>query len=583
MILTFEQVQFVVLKNPNKSYVDQGKEMAKKLMLHLHGKGMDEAIKRVDYFENEDVHKARKDYAVSNKDLFSRLLQQEDMVFTARGGSSYFHLGDNDESTVNQLLDDVRYDLSLRKWIRNFALQAYRCDPMAIIFMEVETATVDQNGRINEPKVYPTYKSIYCIYDYQTTGRRLEYVCFNLSVGECKAYGITDERFKGMTDDAESGYFRIVDDAKDLIVQRKEGTVILTTNITQRNPLPNNWNRTPGFIISDLIQFNDPQLFVSPLDMVIELADCFLNDRSVRDLQKKYHGFSKAIEPLLKCSTCMGATMVMGAPCPSCTPPGADRGTGYKIKTKVSDVARFPLDLMEKGFDWRNFFGYASPDVDGWEKQDTSLDDLEELMEMTYWGTVRMKRPAPGKQGDAITATESKSNDAPKEARLNMTADWAERTENMIADFIGEYWFKGTWKKSSISYGRDYILKTADELMEIYQTMRTKGAPDFSLDEALEKYYRARYQNNPVQQVKYLKMLDVEPFPHITVQVAKTLVTDFTDYNAKLYFGEWSNTVPDAKWVSPSFPPFKLILELKEYVKAKGLKEPAPETKPIPA
>jgi hypothetical protein len=118
-----------------------------------------------------------------------------------------------------------------------------------------------------------------------------------------------------------------------------------------------------------------------------------------------------------------------------------------------------------------------------------------------------MKRPAPGNSGDAITATESKSNDAPKEARLNMTADWAERTENMIADFIGEYWFKGSWKKASISYGRDYILKTADELMDIYQTMRTKGAPDFSLDEALEKFYRARYQNNPVQLVKYLKCL----------------------------------------------------------------------------
>jgi hypothetical protein len=577
MILTFEQVQFIVLKNPNKSYVDSGKEMAKKLMLHLHGKGMDEAVKRVDYFENEDAHNARKEYAISNKDLFSRLLQQEDMVFGARGGSSYFHLGDNDESTMNQLLDDVRYDLSLRKWVRNFALQAYRCDPMSIIFMETETATVNQDGRMNEPKVYPTYKSIYCIYDYQSTGRRLEYVCFGLSVGECKEYGISDERFKELKDDAESDYFRIVDDAKDLIVQKKNGIVILTTNITQPNPLPNNWNKTPGFIISDLIQFNDPQLFVSPLDMVVELADCFLNDRSVRDLQKKYHGFSKAVEPLLKCSTCMGATMVSGAPCPSCTPIGADRGTGYKLKTKVSDVARFPLDLMEKGFDFRNFFGYVTPDVDGWEKQDTSLDDLEELIEMTYWGTVRMKRPQPGNSGDAITATESKSNDAPKEARLNMTADWAERTENMIADFIGEYWFKGFWKQASISYGRDYILKTADELMEIYQTMRTKGAPDFSLDEALEKFYRARYQNNPVQLVRYLKMLDVEPFPHITVQIAKALVTDFNEFNAKLYFGEWSNTVPDAKWISPAFPPAKLILELKEYVKAKGLIEPKPE------
>jgi hypothetical protein len=74
-----------------------------------------------------------------------------------------------------------------------------------------------------------------------------------------------------------------------------------------------------------------------------------------------------------------------------------------------------------------------------------------------------------------------------------MTADWAETTENMIADFIGQYWFEGAWKRSSISYGSDYILKTADELMDTYQTLRTKGAPDFALDEALEKFYQAKY------------------------------------------------------------------------------------------
>jgi hypothetical protein len=585
MILTFEQAQAIILKNPNKEYIDKGKEQATKLMLHLHGLGMDNALEHVSYFENPDVYEARKKYATSNKDLFARLLQQEDMVFSARGGSSYFNLPDSQESQMNEMLDNVRYDLSLRKWVKNFALQAYRADPMGIIMIEAEQPAVDANGQMNDPKAYPTYKSIFSIYDYLSTGRRLEYICFQLCVEEAQQYGITDEDFKGMKGEDSSMYFRIVDDAKDLILKKKDSTVILVTNITQPNPTVNPWKRAPGFVISDLIQFNEPQVFVSPLDFVVELADCFLFDRSVRDLQKKYHGFSKAVEPLLTCSTCAGQGFISGHACPSCAPPGAEKGTGFKMKTKVSDVARFSLDLLEKGsFDFNKIFGYVSPDIKGWEKQDTSLSDIEKLMRCTYWGeTVETKTngPATGQVAQE-TATKTDVNQRPIEARLNITADWAERTESMIADFIGQYWFETGWKKASISYGRDYILKTADELMETYQSMRTKGAPDFTLDEALERFYRARYQNNPVQLAKYLKMLDVEPFPHITVQIAKTLITDFNEYNAKLYFGEWANTVPDAKWISPSFTATKLITELKAYVSAKGLKEPTPEpAKPI--
>jgi hypothetical protein len=327
--------------------------------------------------------------------------------------------------------------------------------------------------------------------------------------------------------------------------------------------------------------FFEPQCFVSPLFLVTELADCFLYDRSVRDLQKKQHGFSKPVEPLLTCGTCLGAKYVEGNPCPSCTPPGGEP-TGFKLKTKPSDVARFPLSVFEGSFDFNRIFGYVSPDIKGWEKQDMSLADLEVLIKSTYWGTAtETKTSGPStSQNQEESATKTNTNQRPVEARLNMTADWAERTESMIADFIGEYWFDN-FKKSSIAYGRDYILKTPDELMEIYQSLRTKGAPDFMLDEALEKYYQAKYQNNPVQLAKYLKMLDVEPFPHINVQVAKTLITDFNEFNCKLYFGEWANTIPDAKWITVKAD--LLRNELREYVAAKGLKEPEPEQKPNPA
>jgi hypothetical protein len=580
MIYTFEQVRDIIVKNPNKKVIDNGRAMCNKYMLHLYGMGLQSAIKHCEYFVNPDLHKVQKEYAVSNQDLFGRLLQQEDMVFTAKGGSSSYSLPDEQERQMNIILDDVSFGLSLRKWIRNFALPAYRCDPMGIIFIEVEQLVVNADGQIvNEPRAYPTYKSIHCIYDYLSNGRKLEYVSFQLTVSEAKAFGIRDEVFKDQKGDEKTQYYRFVDDAKDLIVKQQDNGIALVTNITQRNPLPNEWKRTPAFMISDLIQFYDPQTFVSPLHLVVELADCFLQDRSVRDLQKKYHGFSKPVEPLLNCGTCSGAKYVGGNPCPDCTPAGGEP-TGFKLKTKPADVARFPLSVFESGsFDFNRIFGYVSPDIKGWEKQDMSLSDLEVLMKCTYWGTSTQPKtagPSTG-QGQQETATKTDYNNRPTEARLNMTADWCESTENLIAGFLGEYWFDN-FKKPSIAYGRDYILKTPDELMESYQTLRTKGAPDFALDEALEKYYQAKYQNNPVQLAKYLKMLDVEPFPHISIMQAKGLISDFTDYNAKLYFGEWSNTIPDAKWINTKAD--ALRNELRDYVTAKGIKEPQLEPNP---
>jgi hypothetical protein len=50
---------------------------------------------------------------------------------------------------------------------------------------------------------------------------------------------------------------------------------------------------------------------------------------------------------------------------------------------------------------------------------------------------------------------------------------------------------------------------------------------------------------------------------------ARTVITDFNDYNAKLYFGEWYSTQPDAYILSPVNTPDKLRQELRDFVKRK--------------
>jgi hypothetical protein len=565
-----EQIKNIVIQNQNKGLIDAGKKQADKLMLHLHGVGMEGALNRFDYFENPDLYAERKKYTISNKDLFGRLLQQEDMIFTANGGCSYFGLPDAEEAKMNALISDVRYEMPLRKWMRNFALQAYRADPMGIIFMEVETLTLVDDQPVNTPKTYPTYKSIYSIYDYQPNGRKLEYVCFRLTVGEAKSFGVQDVKLRDRDNSDLSDYYRFVDDEKDVVVFREGENVTEATNM-QQNPVKNPWGKCPAFVLSDLVQFNNPNLFVSPLDLVVELSDCFLNDRSVRDLQKKYHGFSKAVEPLVQCATCEGHGMLGGDPCPDCTPAGYKKGTGKKLKTKVSDVTKFPLEMFSEGsgFDFHKVFGYVTPDIEGWNKQDLSLSELEDTIHRTYWGTSNQTAQQTQKtqNGEQRTATEVSLNNAPREARLNMTADWAESTEALIADFIGQFWFDG-FTSSNIAYGRNYVLETPDELIVKYQDMRTNGAPEPVLDDMLSKYFNALYQNNPVQLTICTKLMNLEPFVHLTVAQCEPLVESELDYVKKLYFGEWRR-----KAVTPDqilkLKPEQLDLMLEEYATEK--------------
>jgi hypothetical protein len=148
-----------------------------------------------------------------------------------------------------------------------------------------------------------------------------------------------------------------------------------------------------------------------------------------------------------------------------------------------------------------------------------------------------------------------------------MTADWAESTEALIADFIGQFWFDG-FTSSNIAYGRNYVLETPDELIVKYQDMRTNGAPEPVLDDMLSKYFNALYQNNPVQLTICTKLMNLEPFVHLTVAQCEPLVESELDYVKKLYFGEWRR-----KAVTPDqilkLKPEQLDLMLEEYATEK--------------
>lgn len=561
-VISFAQIQQIIKLNPNKALISNAKTVANNLMMQVFGVGLKDALPKYDYFESDAIHAERKQGAISNQDLFERILKREEMIFSAQGGVSYYD-GLNPEQTIafDAVLDNIRFNMTIRKWVKEFALNAYRTDPMSVLYIEISP---------DAKQVYPTYKSIACIFDYVTTGRKLEYISFNLTVQDCINFGVVDADFDKMQPNQVTSYYRFVDDGYDWIVKNSDGIV------TEYNKLTNPFNYVPGIITSDLINFQNPSQFNGPLDRVIELAQEFLQDRSIRNLSKKYTGFQKVIEPLLQCGTCNGTGYLSGAACPECTTNRQDKGSGYKLVTKVSDVARFPIDV-DAQFDFKKYFGYIAPDIKTWDKQDTSLNDLENFMVDTYWGTVNRTTTTGPTQGETgldsnKTATQVNEDIKPIYARLNMTADWAEQTENALCTFIGEYLYPDSFKKSARTYGRYYILETPDEIREAYLEAKSKGAPQSTLSELLSKYYHSLYAENKIKLNIALKLMQVEPFVHYTVVQVQTMNAARIDFLCKVYFSEWLATLQENYLVIA--PIEKMSADLLVYANAKATLQP---------
>lgn len=561
-VVPFDQIQQIIKLNPNKELISNARTCANHLMMQVFGTGLDTALPKYNYFESDAIHAERKEGAISNQDLFERILKREEMVFSAQGGVSYYD-GLNPEQTMSfdAVLDNIRYNMTIRKWVKEFALNAYRTDPMSVLFVEVSP-----DGK----QIYPTYKSISCIYDYQTTGRKVEYIAFNMTVSDCISFGVIDETLTDMKQSQTTSYYRFVDDRFDYIVKNTDGAV------TEYSKLDMLFDQLPAIITSDLINFQNPARFSSPLDRMVELAQEFLQDRSIRNLSKKYTGFQKVIEPLLQCGTCNGTGYLSGAACPECTTGRQDKGSGFKLVTKVSDVARFPIDV-DSQFDFKKYFGYIAPDITTWDKQDTSLNDLENFMVDTYWGTVNRTTttgPTQGKTGldSNKTATQVNEDIKPIYARLNMTADWAEQTENALCSFIGEYIYPDNFKGSARTYGRYYILETPDEIRITYLDAKAKGAPQTTLSEILSKYYHSLYAENKIKLNIALKLMQVEPFVHYTTIQVQAMNPSRVDFFCKMYFSEWLATLTEAYLVITKVD--KMLADLIVYATAKMV-EPA--------
>lgn len=534
--LTLAEVSEIILKRPHKELIESGEAMHTKLSMHLNGFGLSEYLTKIETYERIEALNLRKKYAKSNKDLFERLLRPVDKVFTARGGGRYFRLPtDEMEKEFDEQLKDVENGYGSKKWVETFWEPHYHDDPMGLIFMEVK-----------KNKTYPTYKNVCDIWDYKPKGRKLDYVVFKTE---------------------DPSIFRVVDDRFDALykmqneyVTKIEGSVYL-----------NYFGYVPGLIISDLPRAGSERVFESPVDAVVELADEFLRDGSIRTVYKFKHGFPKSWKYREMCGDCKGTGAIAANMCSKCN------GTGKKLDASVAEVMVLDWPTSNDQVIAPNVAGFITPDLDYLKYSRDEQSWLEDLMNRTHWGSSQVQ---PLKDGNPETATGRFIDAQPVNERLGGYADAAEVVERFIVDAEGQFMYGKAYGGCSITYGRRFIIESPDALWKKYEAARKAGAPFGALDEHLREYYEAKFQANGLELTKHLKMMRIEPFVHLTASETAEVVSG-VELARKVYFSEWSGTLRDIQWLMMKDTELKTSLTAfatSRYVPvADTTKQPAPD------
>lgn len=510
MILDDATLLKLLSKSPNEKLFKAIKDDTDKLLMHIKGVDLKKYIEKTGNFEKEDAVAIRLKYAISNKSLFARVHRPKDKIFNAKGGSVYYNMDDKKAAEFSASLNTVVNGFSLRKWLQTFWLPATEYDPMGLIYVEID----------NKGVAYPTYKSVKDIYDYQMNGRKVEYVIFEKDA--------RIDKYKRDNVAVTGKIYRVVDDILDrLVIVTQDGIKTLDQYI-------NYFFKVPAMIISETY---DPVkgYFISTDDEVIEIADQFLQQGSVKNIYKNYFGFPIHWRYASSCPDCKGTGKVGGNNCTSC------KGSGKKSKNEPGDSIEVPVPQSnDQPRLAPELAGYISPDIEGWTKMDEELKMLEDIIFRTRWGT------AQAEQSENNTATGKFIDTQPVIDALSTISDAAEKMETFITDLIGELKYAAAYGGASVTYGKRFIIESPDDIWKKVQAAVKDGAPVASCYDLYNDYLQSRYSANSLEMQKQLKLAKIEPLPFLPYEHLGR-ITNFplNILLKKYYFEGWLNSKTD--------------------------------------
>lgn len=512
-------------------WVKNARENHKILKAIVYGENFKEVlIEKIEKIESTEKSIARQKYSKDIRDLLYRILKVRDNVFEANGGSEKILINhERVKEEFIRIISSFKSNKSLFKYLSEYFFQFLDTDPNSIIFLEYKT--------VPKEKVYPTYKSIKDIREYEPDGQHCEYVLFE------------PEKKLPKNGGTEIKYWRLIDDTTDWTIIENSGVFMVSTERT----FVHEFGKVPAIIVSDIEKVGTYER-LSPIEPILELAKDYARDKSILTIYKFLQGFPLHWRYVSNCKACTGTGKVgTAAKKTDCT---ACDGKGKLINRDVTDVVMIdkPTD-KEEPIIAPDLAGFISPDLETWTKYSEDMRDLENIMYDTIWGTDKLRI---AQKSDNKTATGEFLDVQPTTNTLNGFTDNVEYVHNTLANFVVN--FVDTIKEKSevqyaISYGRRYILESPDIILEKYQKAKAQNDNNTILDKLLEEFVLSKYKSDPMMQELMLKKIKVEPYVHDSISTIKDLLGPSEAYKKVLFqkFWEQADTEKTAEQLTEEF------------------------------
>lgn len=510
MVLSEPQIAELIENPINKDLIRDARKYADKCDLHVNGKNLDKFFEQIKFYETDDQLDLRKKYARSNKYLFEQLLRPLDKVFAARGGAKYYNIGgsdDSQESKFKKILSDVRNGMSLEKWNQKTWIRKRVTDPNGVMMLEVSA---------DGSYCYPTYKSIYSIYDYKFSGIKIEYIIFE------------PEESDGVKK------YRIVDDVYDYIVIYSTTTVNGKLQRSIEIDLEQSFKHGFDFVPAIMISSDEDDVYGykrSFVDSAIEIANEILVDNSVKIIFKFTQGFPAYWEIERVCRVCKGEKKVHGVDCPACG------GTGIRQQKDVSDKITVTLDETGKAGAIPPA-GFVSADVATWIQMNSESEMLEKIVNKVMWGTTALVSEKVYEKATGVL-----SDLQPVFDRLYPISTEAENMEKFFTDLMGQFYFGLAYKGSTVIYGKRFQIESPDQLMERLTKAKQGLIPWQTIKNIYLEYLQTMYNNDQFEMARQIKLFKLDPYPVYTVGELKDLGLELKDVYSKIFYEQWSNLI----------------------------------------